>query len=90
LTLDWNGEYNWQSEVQYDLAQSPDAIQPAYGILNASVGLASSSGWRVAFLVKNLLNQSYASFLQNSGSNINRYVPRDDQRYMGINARYEF
>lgn len=90
LTLDWNGEYNWQSEVQYDLAQSPDAIQPAYGILNASIGLASSSGWRVAFLVKNLLNQSYASFLQNSGSNINRYVPRDDQRYMGINARYEF
>ena len=90
LTLDWNGEYNWQSAVQYDLAQSPDAIQPAYGILNASVGLASSSGWRVAFLVKNLLNQSYASFLQNSGSNINRYVPRDDQRYMGINARYEF
>jgi iron complex outermembrane recepter protein len=90
LTLDWTAEYNWQSEVQYDLTQSPNAIQPAYGILNASVGLASTAGWRVALLVKNLANQSYASFLQNSGNNINRYVPRDDQRYVGINARYEF
>lgn len=90
MTLDLNAEYNWQSEVQYDLAQSPDAIQGAYGILNLSAGLAHTGGWRVALLVKNALNKSYASFLQNSGSNINRYVPRDDQRYVGVNARYDF
>jgi iron complex outermembrane receptor protein len=76
--------------VQYDLAQSPDAIQPAYGILGASVGIASSQGWRVALIGRNLANKSYASFLQNSGTNINRYVPRDDQRYFGVNARYDF
>ena len=90
MTLDLNADYSWQSEVQYDLAQSPDAIQPAYGILNLSAGLAHTNGWRVALLVKNVMNKSYASFLQNSGANINRYVPRDDQRYVGITARYEF
>ena len=90
MTVDLNAEYNWQSEVQYDLAQSPDAIQGAYGILNLSAGLAHTGGWRVALLIRNALNKSYASFLQNSGNNINRYVPRDDQRYVGLNARYDF
>ena len=44
----------------------------------------------MAVLGKNLRNQSYATFIQNSGNNINRYVPRDDKRYFGINARYDF
>jgi iron complex outermembrane receptor protein len=90
LLMDFGADYSWQSKTQYDLAQSPDAIQPAYGILNASIGLASTAGWRVALLGKNLTNRSYASFLQNSGTNINRYVPRDDQRYFGVTARYDF
>ena len=90
MTLDINGDYGWQSKVQYDLAQSPNAIQPAYGILGASVAIASTQGWRVALIGRNLGNKSYAAFLQNSGTNINRYVPRDDQRYFGINGRYEF
>ena len=90
MTLDISGDYGWQSKVQYDLAQSPDAIQPAYGILGASVAIAGGQGWRVALIGRNLGNKSYAAFLQNSGTNINRYVPRDDQRYFGINARYEF
>ncbi|MDE2145629.1 MAG: TonB-dependent receptor [Burkholderiales bacterium] len=90
-TMDFGADYSWQSKVQYDLAQSPDAIQPAYGIFNASIELAhDTQGWRVALLVKNLFNKSYATFLQNSGNNVNRYVPRDDQRYFGINARYDF
>ncbi len=91
MTLDYGADYHWQSKVNYDLAQSPDAVQPAYGIFNASIGLShDTQGWRVALLAKNIFNKSYATFLQNSGTNINRYVPRDDQRYFGINARYDF
>ncbi len=90
LLMDFGADYSWQSKTNYDLAQSPDAVQPAYGIFNASVGLASTDGWRVAILGKNLGNRSYATFLQNSGTNINRYVPRDDQRYFGVSARYDF
>ena len=90
MNMDLTGEYNWQSQTQFDLGQSPNAIQPSYGIFNVSAGLSHSNGWRVGVIVKNLANTSYATFLQNSGTNVNRYVPRDEQRYVGLNARYEF
>jgi iron complex outermembrane receptor protein len=90
LTIDYGVDGNWQSKVNYDLAQQPDSVQKAYGILNASIGLASTAGWRVALVGKNLTDQSYATFIQSSGNHINRYVPRDDQRYWGVTARYDF
>jgi len=42
--------------------------------------------------VKNLADKSYATFVQNNGGSgfINRYVPRDDQRYIGVTLRYDF
>lgn len=90
LALDYGVDMNRQSGTNFDLQQQPDSFQPAYSIWNASVALVSTSGWRVALLGKNLRNQSYATFIQSSGNNINRYVPRDDKRYFGINARYDF
>ncbi|MDQ2778097.1 MAG: TonB-dependent receptor [Pseudomonadota bacterium] len=93
LTLDLNGDYTWQSKVNFDLQQQPNSFQGAYGIVNASVALSGSAGfggWRVALVGKNLGDKSYATFVQNSGSNINRYVPRDDRRYFGITGRYDF
>ena len=39
---------------------------------------------------RNLTDQSYATLVQSSGNHINRYVPRDDQRYWGVNFRYDF
>jgi iron complex outermembrane receptor protein len=90
LTLDIGADYTWQSAVQYDLSISPNTIQPAYGIFNASVALANSNrGWRVALLGKNLGDKSYASFLL-PGGNTQRSVPRDDRRYFGVNVRYDF
>ena len=90
MALDFGVDGNWQSKVNYDLAQQPDSFQKAYAIVNASIGLQSTAGWRVALIGKNLTDESYATFVQNSGSHINRYVPRDDQRYFGVSARYDF
>ena len=90
LTLDYGLDANRQSGTNFDLQQQPDSYQPAYTIINATLGLASTAGWRVALLGKNLGNKSYATFIQNSGNHINRYVPRDDKRYFGVNARYDF
>lgn len=90
MNLDLTGEYNWQSETQFDLSQAPSTVQPSYGIFNMSVGIAHSNGWRVALIGKNLTNTSYATLLSNNGSNISRNVPRDDKSYWGLNARYEF
>lgn len=90
LAMEINGDYTWQSKVNFDLQQQPDSVQGAYGIVNASIAIAGEAGWRVALVGKNLTDKSYATFVQNSGSNINRYVPRDDHRYFGITARYDF
>jgi iron complex outermembrane receptor protein len=88
--LEYGTDYTWQSKVQYDIGQFPDTVQPAYGIWNASVALSSPSGWRVALLAKNLADRSYASFLGRGGTFVSRAVPRDDQRYFGVNVRYDF
>ena len=48
-------------------------------------------GERVALIGRNLADKSYSTLVQNNpGPAITRYVPRDDRRYFGINARYEF
>jgi iron complex outermembrane recepter protein len=91
LNMDIGADTNWQSKTNFDLSQQPDSFQPAYAIFNATIGLSDNkSGWRAALLLKNLGNKSYATFVQSSGTNINRYVPRDDQRYVGVTARYDF
>ena len=90
MGVEFGTDYTWQSEVQYDIGQFADTIQPAYGILNATASLTSPGGWRVSFLVKNLTDKSYASFLGRGGAFVNRAVPRDDQRYYGVNLRYDF
>lgn len=91
INLDIGADTNWQSKTNFDLSQQPDSFQPAYAIFNATIGLSDNKGgWRAALLLKNLGNKSYANFVQSSGTNINRYVPRDDQRYVGLTARYDF
>jgi iron complex outermembrane recepter protein len=90
LKLDLGTDYSYQTRTQFDLSTSLNTVQPAYGIVNASVALSSAaSGWRVALLGKNLADKSYAAFLL-PGANTQRSVPRDDQRYFGINARLDF
>lgn len=93
MAMDFGADANWQSRTNFDLSQQPDSFQPSYAIVNATVGLADSkAGWRAAIVVKNLADKSYASFVQNSGGSgyINRYVPRDDERYTGVTLRYDF
>ena len=83
-------DVNAQSQVQYSINQTPDTIQPAYGIWNASLGLVARSHWEVNLVVKNILNQSYAANLATFGQGIVRWAPRDDTRYFGFNAHYGF
>jgi iron complex outermembrane receptor protein len=91
LITDFTVDYAYQSKTQFDLFQSPDAIQGAYGIVNASIALSSPvNGWRIALVGKNLANKSYATNLVASTGYVTRAVPRDDERYFGITARKEF
>ncbi|HEX8601384.1 MAG TPA: TonB-dependent receptor [Pseudoduganella sp.] len=89
--VNFSADYTYQSRTQFDLFQSPDAIQPGYGIVNAAVELAQpAAGWRIALVGKNLANKSYATNLVTSTGYVHRGVPRDDSRYFGITARKEF
>jgi len=91
LIVGLSADYSWQARTQYDLFQSADAIQGAYGIVNAGVALSSPvAGWRIALVGKNLTNKSYATNLVTSTGYVTRAVPRDDERYFGITARKEF
>ena len=91
LDIELGTDYGWQSEVQYDISQNPNTKQGAYGIWNASVALADySNGWRVSVLGKNLANTSYSPLLASGGNYIYRAVPRDDERYFGIQLRKDF
>ena len=91
LDIELGTDYNWQSEVQYDISQNPDTKQGAYGIWNASVALADyNQGWRVALLGKNLADKSYSSVLASGSGYIYRSVPRDDERYFGVQVRKDF
>lgn len=90
--FDVETDYNWQTAVQYQLTETPNTIQPAYGIWNASIGLlGTSSGWQARFLVKNILDQHYSPYL--SGGTLAgtvRWVPRDDDTYVGVILRKDF
>ncbi|WP_374402902.1 TonB-dependent receptor [Niveibacterium sp.] len=89
--VDISSDYSWQSETQYSISQFADTIQPSYGIWNASVALVdAANGWRAALLVKNIANQSYATNLSHDAGVLNRWVPRDDQRYFGVQFRKDF
>ena len=98
-SLDFGTDGRYQTKVQYDLSELPDTIEPGFGIWNANVTLANSeAGWGLSFLVKNILDRHYASYLQASGATaapgtpgyVIRWVPRDDSRYVGVNIRKTF
>jgi len=91
LQADFSTDYSYQTRTQFDLFQSPLAIQDSYGIVNAAIELSSGEGgWRIALVGKNLTDRSYATNLIVNTGYVNRTVPRDDRRYFGITARKEF
>jgi iron complex outermembrane receptor protein len=90
--LNFNTDYNWQSKTQYQLTETPDTIQPAYGIWDGAVTLINTDqDWKVSFLVKNMLDQHYSSYITHGDlGGVVRYVPRDNSRYVGVSARKDF
>ncbi|KAA8735709.1 TonB-dependent receptor [Acinetobacter qingfengensis] len=89
--IELSTQYSWQSDVQFSLDQNANTIQPSYGIWNASIALNDTAkDWRVALLVRNILDKSYATLLSTNGDRINRQVPRDDERYFGLSFRKNF
>ena len=85
-----NTGYSWQSTTQFDINQSPDGIQPSYGLWDASVSLLDKSDrWRLSFLVRNITDQFYTD-ARVPGAQVRFQIPRDAQRYVGLVLRANF
>lgn len=87
--------YRWQDDVNYSLNTNPTTIQPAYGIVDASLGLSLAGGkYKFSAFVNNLFNKHYAVNLYDSASGFSApgvtargtmWQPaRDAWRYVGV------
>ncbi len=91
------GQFNAQSD-QISQLDASQAIRDAttidgYGTLDLSLALVENADrYRVTFQVKNVLDQSFASAITSGGPGGSyRYIiPREADRYFGINARLNF
>ncbi len=67
----------------------PPVLLPDYHMWNASVGLATQDDrWRVTLVGKNLLNDPFATTF--SGDGFRYQIPREADRYFGVNIRAKF
>ncbi|WBX84517.1 TonB-dependent receptor [Sphingosinicella microcystinivorans] len=94
LDLELQTDITYKTKTQSSITQTPDTIQPGYAIWNASVAIIGDTGggnWQLRGFVRNITDKSYSSVLQyGSAAGAVRFVPRDDQRYFGLAARFQF
>jgi iron complex outermembrane receptor protein len=93
--------YRWQSDVIFNLAQDPDSVQEAYGILNLGAGVRTER-WKLSVFANNVFDKSYA--LTKGRDNawnfsrtavpatlaVNRKPARDSERYFGVRASVKY
>ena len=92
-----NLNFQYQSDVNFDLGNNPLLRQAGYGVVNGSIALSDPShALKVTLYVNNLLDKSYSSFI---GDNFNFYsgahvltqtLPRNSERYVGLRVKYAF
>jgi iron complex outermembrane receptor protein len=94
LGLELNTDYSYKSKTQYSITQTPDTIQPGYGIWNASIALVGDKDghrWSLRGIVKNIADKHYSTFLAYGAvAGLSRFVPRDNDRYFGLTGSIDF
>lgn len=97
MNIIYNGSYVYTDEQVTNLPSSnsqaapfnPAWFLPDYGLLNASVGFSFRDDmYRVTLIGKNLTDEQY--FTTYSGDNFRYQVPRDADRYFGVQFRANF
>jgi iron complex outermembrane receptor protein len=84
-------DYSWQDKQQDSIGQTPDTIQPAYGIWNGSIALTNhKDDWDVRLVVKNITNQHYYLVIAETAGGLVGSAPRDFGRYGGISFHKDF
>jgi len=66
----------------------PQSLLPDYNLWDLSFGVEYQERYRLTFIVKNLLDESFVT--TNSGDVFRFQIPREADRYVGVNFRAEF
>lgn len=66
----------------------PENLLPDYNLWDLSFGVEYQDAYRLTFIVKNLLDESFVT--TNSGDGFRYQIPREADRYVGVNFRAEF
>jgi iron complex outermembrane recepter protein len=88
-----NASYSFTSAQYTDLGQNPLLLMPEYGIIDASVTLLDKNGrYSLAFVGKNLTDESYASLITTGGRGgaLRYLIPREADTYYGITLKAKF
>jgi iron complex outermembrane receptor protein len=84
-------DYSYQTKQQDSIAQTPDTIQPAYGIMNASISLTDNKAdWDTRLVVRNVTNQHYYVIVAEANGGLIGAPPRDFSRYFGVTSHKNF
>ena len=89
--------YTWQDDVIFNINQDPSLTQGSYGLTNLRFGVNDDEGrYRLTFFATNLFDKAYAGNKINltqlflPGLTVAQIQPRSAQRYVGVQARYNF
>lgn len=66
----------------------PQSLLPDYNLWNMNVGVRYRDRYTLSFIVNNLLDESFVT--TNSGDVFRFQIPREADRYVGVNFRAEF
>jgi len=90
-----NGSYVYTDELFVGApggtagAENPVDLLPDYGIINASLAFSfNDDDYRISIIGKNLTDESYVTTY--SGDNFRYQIPRDADRYFGVQLRAKF
>ena len=89
-----NGSYVYTDEkLSGNIGQTgltnPEVLLPDYTIVNASLSYRSADDqYRISLVGKNLTDEAYATTY--SGDGFRYQIPRDADRYFGVNFRFNF
>jgi iron complex outermembrane receptor protein len=88
-----NAQYSWQDEQFSSLGAFPAERIDSYGLLNAGIGIADREDrYRLSLVGRNLTDESYAALITpgGQGSAFRYIIPRDADRYFGLDLRLRF
>lgn len=99
LTLYLQSNANYVSSTRFDTNQDPLLVQPAYILVDASIGIGTADGrYKLTAFVRNIFDETYYTSLGHSGylqsttypNDLVAQFAKDSQRYGGITLSARF